>query len=140
MHSRNASAIIFAKRCKLPTAGVLGQLGRVQRMAAILISGALHSAPTDMLNYLCDLPPFPLLACKLVFRAFMCLATLPKTHPLYTVASGLQDIRIKKHCTPIQHMQHYFKADTENIEKVPAQQQDPKAMKLVQVRIDETKE
>ena len=63
--------------------GLISKLARVQRMAAIHITGAMHSTATDILDAHADLLPFTLLVNQICQRAALRLSTLPDTHPLY---------------------------------------------------------
>ncbi|EJF61333.1 hypothetical protein DICSQDRAFT_60623 [Dichomitus squalens LYAD-421 SS1] len=62
--------------------GAVKKLARVQREAMLLITGAMRSAPTDLLVAHADLLPFQHLVDKLCQRAVIHLCTLPTSHPL----------------------------------------------------------
>ncbi|CAA7270783.1 unnamed protein product [Cyclocybe aegerita] len=62
--------------------GTMNQLKRMQRKAALWITGAFHTSPTGGLEALAGLIPFHLMLKKLATRTVYCIATLSDTHPL----------------------------------------------------------
>ena len=58
------------------------KLESIQRKVSILITGALSSTPTDLLNIHADLLPMPLAIDKTRQRAAVRIASLPALHPL----------------------------------------------------------
>lgn len=63
--------------------GIAKRLAKVQRIAALSITGAMRTTATDVLNNHANLLPVPLLLQKICHRAALRLATLPVRHPLY---------------------------------------------------------
>lgn len=63
--------------------GIINKLAMVQRQAAIMITGAMRTTATDILDIMANLLPFHLLVDKLRHHAALRLTTLPSTHPLY---------------------------------------------------------
>jgi ribonuclease HI len=64
--------------------GVAGKLAKIQRIAAICITGAMKTTATDILDAHANLLPIPLLLQKVCHRAALRIATLPQRHPLFT--------------------------------------------------------
>ncbi|CAA7268146.1 unnamed protein product [Cyclocybe aegerita] len=62
--------------------GAMNQLKRMQRKAALWITGAFRTSPTGGLEALAGLIPVHLMLKKLATRAVYCVATLSDTHPL----------------------------------------------------------
>ncbi|CAA7270660.1 unnamed protein product [Cyclocybe aegerita] len=62
--------------------GVMNQLKRMQRKAALWITGAFRTSPTGGLEALAGLIPVHLMLKKLAMRAVYRVATLSDTHPL----------------------------------------------------------
>lgn len=60
--------------------GMIKKLARVQREAAIMITGAMRSTATDILDAHANILPFHLMVEKVICNAATRLATLPKTH------------------------------------------------------------
>jgi hypothetical protein len=63
--------------------GFATKMARVQRLAALHVTGAMHTTATDMLNTHADLIPFQLLLNKSCHQATVRLASLPASHPLH---------------------------------------------------------
>lgn len=63
--------------------GFANRLGRVQRMAARLVTGAFKTSLTDAPEYHADLMPMDLQLKVAAFNAALRLASLPPQHPLY---------------------------------------------------------
>jgi len=98
--------------------GFIGKLGRVQRQAGLHVTGAMRSAPTDIVDAYADLLPFHLLIEKTVHCAATRLATLPSSHPLAKHASKAAARYVKKHRAPIHEMLHAFNIRPEAYETV----------------------
>jgi hypothetical protein len=60
----------------------LAAMAKIQRKALIAMTGALATAPTDLLELHSDILPIDLLLEQACFRAMMRICTLPKEHPL----------------------------------------------------------
>jgi hypothetical protein len=82
--------MFYAAEVWMPIPGAArGSLGptrafeRIQRQAAIHITGALRTTPSDLLYAHADLLPMLLQIEKLLHRATTRLASLPPTHPLH---------------------------------------------------------
>ena len=61
----------------------INKLASIQRRAALMITGAMKTTATDVLEVMANLIPFHLLVEKYRHRAAVRLATLPKSHPLH---------------------------------------------------------
>ena len=62
---------------------IVNKLALVQRQAALMITGAMKTTATDIVEVMANLIPFNLLVNKYRQQAAICLATLPATHPLH---------------------------------------------------------
>jgi hypothetical protein len=98
----------------------LNKLASVQRRAAILIVGRMHTSPADTLDIHANLLPFHLLINKVWFQAALCLTTLPATHPLHNPVQQAANRFVKKHHTPLHETMHTFKLKPGLMEKVAA--------------------
>jgi len=68
---------------------VTNKLRSMQRKVAKAITGGLNSTAGDIMDVHAFILPVDLLFCKLLFRAALCLCSLPSTHPLHAlVRSG----------------------------------------------------
>ncbi|RDX44140.1 hypothetical protein OH76DRAFT_1360085, partial [Lentinus brumalis] len=69
------------------TAGSVGhikKLAQIQRQAVLIITGAMRTTATDVLEAHLHLLPFDLLVDKVCFRATARLCSLPSSHPLHS--------------------------------------------------------
>ena len=104
----------------------LNKLASIQRRAAILIVGGMHTSPMDMLDIHANLLLFHLLVDKVWFQVALHLATLPVTHPLHNPVKQAANQFIKKHHTPLHEMMHIFKLKPGLMEKFSTVRQGPK--------------
>ena len=98
----------------------LNKLAAIQRSAAILIVGGLHSSPNDTLNMHTNLLPFHLLVEKVQFQAALRLVTLPNTHPLHKPVKQAAQRFVKKHHTLLHELMYKFKLKPKLMEKITA--------------------
>jgi len=68
----------------------------MQRAGMLAITGSLHTSPTDTLDTAVYLILVPLLVDKACHQAAICLATLPKSHPLHRIANHKMSGKIKR--------------------------------------------
>ncbi|GBE84774.1 RNA-directed DNA polymerase from mobile element jockey [Sparassis crispa] len=93
-------------------------LARVQRQAALLITGALSSTATDTLNAHASLLLFHLLVDKVCHRAAARLCTLPPSHPLHDQVARASTHYVKSHCSPLHELLHAYQIFPGNMEKI----------------------
>jgi ribonuclease HI/endonuclease/exonuclease/phosphatase family metal-dependent hydrolase len=103
-----------------PTQAIVKKLATIQRKAALLITGALRSAPTDAVEVLANLIPFRLLVDKCRHNAALRLATLPETHPLHKPVRNAAARLVKRYPTPMHDLMHRFNIKPGSTEKVQA--------------------
>ena len=72
------------ERIALGSVGTVNKLTKVQRIAALHITGTLRSTATDVLEAHADLIPIRLALDKHSYSATLRLLTLPPNHPLHT--------------------------------------------------------
>ena len=106
--------------------GAATKLARVQRMAAIHITGALRTTANDTLDAHADLLPVDLLIDKHCFWEALRLATLPTTHPLHSHVKKAAKHKPKKFPTPLHELFHTFPIDPPSIETIEAVRWSPK--------------
>ena len=93
--------------------GAVKKLSRVHREALILITGAMRTTATDIMNAHADLLPFPLLIDKLCHRATVRMCTLPATHPLASHVRSAAARCVKRHRSQLHElMRAYVDPDT----------------------------
>lgn len=110
------------------TRSFMSQLARVQRMAAIMIMGAMRSTPNDLLLAHTNLPPFQQTLRKACHHSSLCMATLHKSHPLQKGINGAFNYHASRnfagtkcHPSPLHRLFHEFKINpttTETLEPV----------------------
>lgn len=88
--------------------GVERRLGKIQNMAARLITGAFRSTPIPLLDYHAGLPPFHLTLQRKAFLATARLATLPREHPLHATIQRAARYRPRFHHTAAHELFHTF--------------------------------
>jgi ribonuclease HI len=96
----------------------VNKLARIQRQAAIAITGAMHTTASDTLDAHANLHPFPLLVAKIVHRAAVRLACLPEDHPLAEKVLRSAKRYVKAHKSPLHEMLHAFDIQPEKMEKI----------------------
>ena len=97
--------------------GITKRLARVQRMASMLITGAMHSTATDVLDAHADLLPFPLLVNQICLRSITRLATLPNMHPLYKHVRKMRRY-VKRHSAPLHDLLHALGISPDEVETI----------------------
>ncbi|GAW04685.1 115 kDa protein in type-1 retrotransposable element R1DM [Lentinula edodes] len=84
------------------TRGIIRKLMSIQRQAALLITGAMTTTATDILNIHAALLPLPLEIERHQHRAAIRLLTLPEEHPLSDrIKDGARNQRRTYHFSPI---------------------------------------
>jgi ribonuclease HI len=120
--------------------GIINKLASVQRQAAIMITGAMRTTATDILDVMANLLPFHLLVDKLRHRAALRLATLPASHPLHKPVANAAGRLIKRHPTPLHDLMHTFSIKPQLIETIDAVRHDTQWKPDVKISIAETAE
>lgn len=86
------------------------KLASVQLKAAKLIVGGINSSPGDLLDAHADLPPMHLAIDKILQKAAVHYATLPKSHPLYAQVANVKRYgHVKKHPPPLHYLMTAYK-------------------------------
>ena len=93
-------------RNKKGTRSALNKLAAIQRSAAIMIVGGLHTSPTDLIDVHANLLLFHLLVDKVRFQAALRLATLPATHPLHKPVTQAACKFVKRHHSPLHELMY----------------------------------
>ena len=112
------------KRAK-GSVGHIRHLARVQRAAAIMITGGMWSSPTDVLDNHAELLPFHLLVDKICHRATVRMATLPPSHPLSTHIRRAAMRYVRRHRTSLHELFHLYNILPEHTETIQSTRQAP---------------
>jgi ribonuclease HI/endonuclease/exonuclease/phosphatase family metal-dependent hydrolase len=99
-------------------AGLIARLTTVQRKAALAITGAMRSTATDTLDAHANIMPVAVLIDKIRARAALRMATLPRSHPLFTHVKKAAARRVKRHPTPLHGLFHDFSISPATLETV----------------------
>jgi hypothetical protein len=132
--------LIPATERRKGTKGSINKLARIQRQAALDITGALRSTANDTLDAHANLLPFPLLVSKAVHRAAVRLACLPDSHPLATKVQKAAKRYVKRHRSPIHEIIHAYRLNPERMEKIHTVVFGPKWHPAFNTRIPQNKE
>lgn len=100
------------------TQGFVNKIASIQRMAAIAITGALRTAPTDFLNAEANLLPADLLILKLCHRAATRLLTIPNTHPLHPHVTSASKRLVKRLPSPLHRIFFTCKYESQRVETI----------------------
>jgi ribonuclease HI len=85
--------------------GFLRQMGKVHRLACLLITGGLRATATDVLEVHANLPPLHLQLNRICHNAALRLCALPNSHPIYPVVSKASRFRsIRRHRSPLHNL------------------------------------
>ena len=98
--------------------GTVKRLSQIQRSAAITITGAMKTSPTDSTEVHANLMPMCTLVQKLLFNSAIRMATLPKSHPLYGTVSRVMKRNIVHHKTALHHLLHGLKLKQDTTETI----------------------
>ena len=83
-----------------------------------MITGALKTMATDIIEIMANLLPLWILVDKIHYRAALRLATLPPTHPLYKPVKNAAKQLVKRHKTPLHDLMHRYRLQPDNIETI----------------------
>ncbi|THV06999.1 hypothetical protein K435DRAFT_621119, partial [Dendrothele bispora CBS 962.96] len=94
---------------KLVKSSIVSKLTSIQRKAALIITGALSTTATDILDLHAGLLPLPLEIKRHRQRDAARLCTLPDTHPLFLqLQRAAKHPRLAKHISPLHDLLHSF--------------------------------
>jgi len=74
---------------------ITSKLKTVQRKVAITITGAIRTMAGDVIDAHTNILPVDLLFNKVLFRAVMCLCSLPPSHPLHNIIHTADRCKVK---------------------------------------------
>ena len=116
--------------------GFAKQIDKVQRLAMILITGAMRSTATDVLIAHTDCLPTILLIRKLCHRSTLQLATLPNNHPLAKHIKGVYRNQ-KRHKSPLHRLLEHLDVHPPTMEKILPVRHHPKWQPETTVQISD---
>ena len=122
--------------------GIIEKLARVQRQAAIHITGTMRTTATDTLDAHADLLPFSLLVDKKCHDEATRLATLADKHPLHrhTLAAAEATTRTPDRSPLHRLLNEAYAIFPSQFEDIKAVRLDPKWQSVIHTSIDPNKE
>jgi ribonuclease HI len=99
---------------------IIKKLRSIQRRAALAITGALRSTPTDALDVYAHLLPVEHLVDKVRAGAALRLATRPATNPLHAAAREEETRTNRTHSSPLYDLLHDFGLEPTKMETIRA--------------------
>ncbi|SJL06758.1 uncharacterized protein ARMOST_10100 [Armillaria ostoyae] len=113
-------------------------LASIQRKAAILITGAMHTTAADVLDIHANLLPMMGQVDVYRHRALTCMACLPKGHPLHKTIRRATNRYIKQHRSPLHELARDFDVQPDALETIKVVRFPPYWKSKVTVEIAET--
>jgi len=120
--------------------GVTRKMTQAQRTAALVITGAMKTSPTDSLEIHANLLPMPLLLQHLLHNAALRLASRPQSHPLHAIVKRAAKHNVKCHKTALHHLFHGLRINPEKIETISPHPIHPTSLTLFITDIASSKE
>jgi len=122
------------------TKGFIGRMERVQRQAALQITGALRTTPTDLLLAHVDIAPLEFHIRKICHSAALRIATLPQTNPIGKAARRAARCHVKRLPSPLHNIMAMLKVHPDEIEKIPPIRKHPHWESAIKTVIPENKD
>lgn len=92
------------------------EMGKIQRVAALAITGALRSTANDVIDIHANLTPIDLQMSKVCHRAITRLAALPEAHPLYKpVRRGARQL-VRRYPSQLHYLAHIYQIKPDELE------------------------
>jgi ribonuclease HI len=105
--------------------GVVKRLKRVQRIAALSITGAMRTTATDTLEAHAKLLPLEHRLQNLCYQATIRLAAHPPSHPLHNLVRRATKRYVKRHRSSLHYLYHATELDIESIETITHNRRPP---------------
>jgi len=122
------------------TKGFIGRMERVQRQAALQITGALRTTPTDLLLAHADITPIEYHLCKICHSAALRIVTLPQTNPIGKVARCAAQRHVKKLPSPLHNIMAMLQVHPDEVEKILPVRNHPHWKSALEMVIPEARE
>ena len=108
--------------------GIATKMTQIQRVAALAITGAMRTSPTDSIETHANLLPIPLLMQRLLFSLTLRLASLPSKHPLHSLVRRTAKRNVKHHKTALHWLLHGLAINPDKTETVSPHTVHPTAL------------
>ena len=119
---------------------ITNKLWSVQHKVAISITGGLSTTAGDIMDAHAYILPMDLLFCKLLFRAALCLCSLPTAHPLCPLVKSAVCRKVKRHCSPIHHLINFTGLNPKEVETITPVRRSPSYNPAFKIIIPPSKE
>ena len=120
--------------------GIAARMTQIQRTAALAITGAMRTSPTDSTEAHANLYPIPILMQHILFRSTLRLASLPTHHPLQATIHRAARRDVKRHRTAIHRLLHGLAVKPAKIETISPHSVHPTALTPFLTQIAASKE
>ena len=120
--------------------GTSRRLARVQRQAALFITGAFQTSATDVTEAHAKLLPIAQCAQTLCHRAALRIAAHPQSHPLHPLIRRAAKRYVKRHRSSLHHLTHAFRLKPSTIETIQPMRCDPSSQTPFRTVIPDSKE
>lgn len=121
-----AASVWIIPQCTIPgwknmygSVGLIRKLAHIHRQACILITGAMHTTVTNVLEAHLNLLPFHLLIDSFVLREATRLCSLPETHPLHPHVQRATTF-VKCYCSPLHEVLAAYDLQPDDTEAISA--------------------
>jgi len=98
--------------------GLARKIRSSQRTAALAITGAMRTTPTDSLDVHANLLSAHLMFQQILYHSALCLSSLPAAHPLKPYVKKIEKKDIKRHRSALHRLIHTLGVQPEHIETI----------------------
>lgn len=105
--------------------GFTKALGRVQRVVALAITGAMKTTATDIAELHANLLPIDLILEKECQAVWLRIATLPQNHPIHKIVEYSQRRFIQRHRAPLYFLAQIFPIGFQHMEHIESTRRAP---------------
>jgi hypothetical protein len=119
---------------------ITNKLCSAQCRVVKLITGGLSSTAGDILDAHAYILLIDHLFCKLLFRAALCICSLPPVHPIYLLVRLASRRKIKRHFSPIHRLIYFAHMNPKDIETISPTRRSPRYLPAFKMIIPPTKD
>ena len=96
--------------------GIAKKMMQIQHSAALTITGAMRTSPTDSTAIHANLMPMSTVIQRMLFNLTLCMTMLPPSHPLHGMVARAAKCNVVHHKTVLHCLVHGLKLKQENTE------------------------
>jgi len=120
--------------------GLARKIGSSQRTAALAITGAMRTTPTDSLDVHANLLPAHLMFQQILYCSVLRLSSLPAAHPLKLYVKKIEKKDVKRHHSALHRLIHTLGVQPEHTKTVLPHAVKPGTRSLFRTHIADNKE